>query len=489
MHPLLAAAPILLAIILLAFRRGPVDSACAALASAVAVAVLTHTLPAEAFTFGAGYAVLVLEVLLILLFGMCLARMLEASGAIHTIAAALERAVPTPLAGTALVVFAVLPFAESVTGFGIGVTVGVPILRALGHTPPRSALLGLLGLIAVPWGALGPGTAVAAQLAGLSLTEVGVMSGLFNVVPIALTAVVVLVVCRAQGVRHLVMPTLVGAVSLAGGILLTNRLLGTPLAGVLGALLSMAALFGWFRLSSARVHRTHEDSVRATSSASTGRPRGRSTASLSVALFPYALLTAGLLAAQLLHVAVPTGLTEALAWPPVWLAVASIAAFCVLPTRDSVRQSIPGSLRSWVPVGVSTAGFMLMGWIMSVTGMSTAIGQSTAFAGVALGPILMSVGAVLTGSNAGANAMMAPTVTSVANAAGAPVLWAIGASNAAGSFAALATPPRVVMAYELAAGSSANPRHAAWVARTALGIVSGGAILLAATLSLAVALT
>ncbi len=440
MNPLLAALPVLLAVVLLVLRRGPVVASAAACGAAVLIAALNRAFSPDALSQAGGYVGLVAEVLLILLFGMALARMLQAAGAIDLIAAGLRTAVPSALAGTALVVFGVVPFAESVTGFGIGVTVGVPILRALGHRPGRAALLGLMGLIGVPWGALGPGTAVAANLSGLPLRDVGVGSALFNVVPVAIAAVVTVVVCRGEGLRHIVGPVVVGAVVLFGGILAVNLLIGVPLAGVLGSLLVIVVLLGWFRMRGGTI----------------SLPAG-----LGRALTPYGVLVAGLLVAQfvaaLLEEVAPEVVREAIAWPPVWLAVACGAALAALPRQTDVRSALPGAARAWFPVGVSTAAFMVMGWVMSVTGMSTDIGQAVAVLGIAPAPLLAVVGAILTGSNTGSNAMLAPTITSLAHASGTPVVWAISGSNAAASFATLAAPPRILMAAELASGGGNEP--------------------------------
>lgn len=454
MHPLLAAVPVLVAVVLLALRRGAVVSSAAALAAAVLIAALAQAFPAAALQSAGAYAVLVAEVLLILLFGMVLARMLEAAGAIALIAQALRRAVPSPLAGTALVVFGVVPFAESVTGFGIGVTVGVPILRALGHRPTRAALLGILGLIAVPWGALGPGTAVAASLAGLDVDAVGVGSALFNAIPIAVVAAVVIATCRGEGLAHIAGPSALGAVTLFAGILGANALIGTPLAGVLGSLLTILVLLGWFRLRGGTIE---------------GAP------GLPGALAPYGALVAGLLAAQLLAALVDAPLTRALAWPPIWLAVACAVALRTLPGPEARAAIRPGAAR-WVPVGASTAGFMLMGWVMSATGMSGDIGAAVAVLGIAPAPLLAAAGAVLTGSNTGANAMLAPTITSLAAASGTPAVWAIAASNTAASFATLATPSRVLMAVQLAsdpeAGEAADGTKISRAALLAAGIAA-----------------
>src|SRR5699024_6046931 len=161
MAAVLALTPILIAIALLLLKQSSWIAALAGAVAAAAIVGLAFPTPASVLVgSGVEYFPLILEVALILLFGMVLRRLLERSAWVESLS-------PNRPLGVALVVFGIVPFAESVTGFGIGVTIGVPILRHLGCTLRQSALLGLLGLIAVPWGALGPGTTVAAALAGL----------------------------------------------------------------------------------------------------------------------------------------------------------------------------------------------------------------------------------------------------------------------------------------------------------------------------------
>ena len=112
------------------------------------------------------------------------------------ISAWVESAAPSRSLGVALVVFGLVPFAESVTGFGIGVTIGVPVLRLLGCSLRQSAILGLLGLIAVPWGALGPGTTVAAALAGLDVDALGTATAWLNAIPVIIVANSVILIMR-----------------------------------------------------------------------------------------------------------------------------------------------------------------------------------------------------------------------------------------------------------------------------------------------------
>ena len=197
MTAMLALAPILVAVALLLFKQKSWIAALAGAAAAAALVALVFPTPTSVLVgSGIDYFPLILEVALILLFGMVLARLLESSGSMSEISSWVESHSPSRSLGVALVVFGIVPFAESVTGFGIGVTIGVPVLRHLGCSLRQSAILGLLGLIAVPWGALGPGTTVAAALAGLDVDDLGLATAWLNAIPVVVVMMAVIAIMR-----------------------------------------------------------------------------------------------------------------------------------------------------------------------------------------------------------------------------------------------------------------------------------------------------
>src|SRR5699024_2930651 len=108
----------------------------------------------------------------------------------------------------------------------------------------------------------------------------------------------------------------------------------------------------------------------------------------------------------------------------------------------------------WIASGVGTCACMLMGWIMATTGMSEAIGAMRPAGLVLLPPWLHAVGPVLNGSNSGANSMFTGTLTAVAASSHVAALPVVAAGNGAGSRAALAAPPRVAMAVQMADASA-----------------------------------
>lgn len=454
MAAVLALTPILIAIVLLLLKQ---SSWVAALAGAVlAAGLVAFVFPTPASVLvesGIDYFPLILEVALILLFGMLLARLLESAGSMSQISSWVESLSPGRPLGVALVVFGIVPFAESVTGFGIGVTVGVPILHHLGCTLRQSAILGLLGLIAVPWGALGPGTTVAAALAGLDVDELGLATAWINAIPVIIVAIAVVAIMRPSAASAL---GIIGSGALMwAGILASSSVIGMAPSGIIGSLIVILLVGALFMIRKR----------------ATGLTRR-----LGVAVLPYGVLTVGLLLARALHAALPSTVTQIIASPPFWLAAACLIAAITVAGR---REVTVAAVRSWIPIGVGTAAFMLMGWIMTTTGMSEAIGSLLPAGLILLTPWLNSIGAVLTGSNTGANSMFTGTLTAAAASSQVSALPVVAAGNAAGSLAALAAPPRVAMAVQIADSSvAASAKDISWVQGRALAVAGINALAL-----------
>ncbi len=59
------------------------------------------------------------------------------------------------------------PFTEAVTGFGVGIVFVMGALRVLGLKGAPAVAIALLSQTIIPWGGLGPGTAIGAALAGM----------------------------------------------------------------------------------------------------------------------------------------------------------------------------------------------------------------------------------------------------------------------------------------------------------------------------------
>src|SRR6266567_1273704 len=165
---LLATMPILVAIVALAvLRRSGLQAGLITLIAAILLALLApffNQTPVQlliAVGTGVGAS---LVVLFILFPGLLLYQLLRATGGMSVLARGVARLSPDRNLQVLLLVLGLAPFVESVSGFGLGTVVVVPMLVALGIDSLQAAILGLLGQIAVPWGALAVGTTLGAGL-------------------------------------------------------------------------------------------------------------------------------------------------------------------------------------------------------------------------------------------------------------------------------------------------------------------------------------
>ncbi|WP_343902191.1 L-lactate permease [Arthrobacter rhombi] len=443
-----AAIPIVLAVVL--FFRGVRATRIAVWSLGVGIVVAVVFFPtAPSVVLGslARFSPTIIEIMLILYAGVLLSRILSSTGAMAAISGWLQTSAPSRRAGTVLVVFGLVPFAESVTGFGIGVTVGAPILRMLGHSVPRTTLFSLLGLLAVPWGALGPGTLLASELSGTSLTEVGVRSALLSLPAMLGAAVLLTFLLRHDGgAGRLFVGAAGSAVLLWLGILGANLVVGTPLAGVLGSLVPIAVHLLVYRWRGSLV------------------PAGEVVVRAAV---PYAVMAGGLLAARGLTAQLePNLFMRAASSPAIWLVVACLAAHFGPGQREGSAGRVEARLghraaaayRSWRPVGIVTLCFTVLGSLLAATGMGAALGAALARMGgsyLILAPAVNALAGFITGSNTAANAMLTVTQAQVATDLGSSVLQIVAVTNVAASLATMAAPSRILLAYELAQATPA----------------------------------
>ena len=189
---MVAAAPfVVAAVALLGMTLPAAWAGLAALAAALGGAVVWPDLDPSGipvvFVEGLGTSGTVLYVLF---GGLLLYNVLSAGGAIERVSSFLGRLEPEK---DALVV-RVAPFFESVTGFGVAVVISAPILLAAGFSPLRAAVLSSWGQCAVPWGALGVGTVIGADLSGMSFRALSNWSVLlsFPLFPVYAVAAVAL---------------------------------------------------------------------------------------------------------------------------------------------------------------------------------------------------------------------------------------------------------------------------------------------------------
>ncbi|WP_295015778.1 L-lactate permease [uncultured Micrococcus sp.] len=455
MTVLLALAPILVTLALL-LTRLPAWAAPAAgcVTAAVLGVAVFGTDPARLGAALVGGAPTLLEVAAIIAGGITLSRIMERSGANGRLGEWLSAGAGPTLATALLMVHGVVPFLEAVTGFGVSLIIGVPLLVGLGFTPFRAAVLSLCGLAIAPWGSMAPGTLLGARLTGLDFQQIGVAAALWNVVPTVAGAVVAAVlVLRGRGRRG---PTVlrgtavaVGSAVLQSGLILAaNIALGTAPAGAVGTA-SMILL--WLLV----IH------------------RGRLTPGPGRDVVPYALLVAGVVAGTLAATAEPA--LNALGSPAVWSLAACAAAVPLLRLPAADRRAVPGEAAVlWWRTAVPTALYLAFGLVLTAGGMSGALADALGGLGPAylfLAPFVGGAGGFITASNTGSMAMFGALQLDTAHALGVSPVLLNGLHNSATGWGIVTGPVRIQVASALAAplqrpgmpGLTASPRNLAAV--------------------------
>ncbi len=450
MNPLLVVAaglPILLVVGLMAFRVRPDVAALAAISTAITVSVLWFPIsPVAALGTASTIGPLLLEVVLIILGGVLLAEVLTASGAQATIAHWLTEVCRGPGRVVLLITLGVTPFAESVTGFGLGVIVSIPLLRHIGLSVARAATVALLGLVLVPWGSLAPGTLIAAQLGEVEFGALGVWSAIFTLpVLLVATPLILVIAVGAKQARKSALDAVAIVTALWLALIAANIVLGPPLAGVAASLVAIVVTLLIARLVE--------------------RNRWHASRELGRALVPYGILIVGLLVSSLLARMLPLGLFgRILASPALWLLVTGALAFTLLRVeRSRVAGLVKSSRKRGVPVAFTTTLFLVLGGLMTASGTSAYLALAASTMGHAylfLIPLVGAIGGYVTGSNSGASAMFSASTTQAALVIGADPLTALAAQNVAASAALMASPPRVALALSVAAASTASSSRA-----------------------------
>ncbi|WP_025273293.1 L-lactate permease [Haloglycomyces albus] len=319
---------------------------------------------------------------------------------------------------SALVVVAVAPALESLTGFGVSLLVTVPLLLAM--TDRSTAVKqSLLGMNIMPWGTLGLATIIGSSLAGRPTTELSLATAVVSagVFPLfgALTAV--MVAAKGKRIGALASGALLGAV-FSASLLGINAFGVVELAGV-GAGVS-TTLIGLVLFSGRRRLQLPPWS----------------------AVRPYAIMF-GLVA--FLRILPSLGIPHdtltidsgdvsfnLLASPGLALLITVLILARGTPDRTLARQA---GKRAWKPI-TALAGFTFMAQLMVYSSMVKTIGEAqpvTTVTGFLFVSVLLGMASgYLTGSGVGGNALMMPLQSSVGGELGQPLLFAAVQNSAAG---------------------------------------------------------
>ena len=366
------------------------------------------------------------RVLFVLFGGLLLYNLLAAGGAVEEVSRFLGRLEPDPVALAAGVVVGVAPFFESVTGFGVAVVISAPILLAAGFSPLKAAVLASWGQCAVPWGALGVGTVIGADLAGMGFGSLSDASALLNVPLFPVYGVAAVALAGGwSGVRRRGLEAVLLGLAAGIGTLATSLYLVPELSGAVGGLAATAVFLA------RRWYRAREVPVRA--------------------LLPYAFLLVLLFGVN------AAGDPGSVAWigpvldgPAVPLLISSLFAAVLLGVGGQrAGGAVRGTARQWLPTAGAVLTFVLAGSVVAEGGAAGVLAeQASRFGGLypAVLPVLGAFGGALAGSNAASNALFMPLQVEAARGLGIPEALAAASQNVAGSHASLLAPQRIVLA-------------------------------------------
>jgi lactate permease len=416
---LLQAAPLLLlAVLLLSGRAGPLGAPAVALLAAILAAAVSLPQVALLPGFLASEA----------LRGGWLALQpvaLVAGGLLFQAAAAPRALEPAPPDARRVFTASILfgGFAESVMGFGAGAVFAFGALRAMGLAGAPLGGLSVLALMLVPWGGFGPGLLVSSALSGvpgpvLSRDTAWIVALWFPAV-----APVFWWLCRAAGIavprreKAAQLATLLGVSFL---LVVANQGLPFETAGVF-ALGPALVLWLW------RVQR---------------RPDAAALWEGTRAAAPWLVLLAVLLAVRLWPDPPRLAPFEDLpALPLTHVAVVLWGvSLALLFARLGGVAAAGRALRRAGRPALAMLLYVLMARCMAASGAAADLARAAA---AALGPAapyalppLSFLSGLVTGSNVASNAALLPVQTGIAEAAGLPLRLAVAIHNAAGGLGA-----------------------------------------------------
>lgn len=430
----------------------------------------------------------------VLFFGILLFNLMNSVGAIEEIAHSIAKATDDGILQVLILAVGLSPLIESTSGFGVAVMMVTPIFIALGYPIFKAILLGLISLMAIPWGAMGIGTIIGAEMGGVPLQKLGLGTAFLSILPI--TYFIFGTIYFAGGWEGLKRKWPLGilfSLSFVGSLILFNGLGAVELAGVLSGLVVMGLGFLLIKYKSSSSHgassgiaslgstvspidvvstaaKPHPTDKELTidEAPSTGTSSTKVTAPSLLRIFsPYLLLTAMILITRLvppvknflethLVLEVPRfSYSLALLYSPgFWLFLTCLwTIFLFQIKKDVLKEALRKSIKQWIPFTVVTTAFVSISEVMSTAGMIQVVAGTMASSlgstFLLLSPLIGALGGFLTGSNASSNAMLIKLQTQTAMQVGVSPELASIVQNTGSSHTTMASPARVALGASL----------------------------------------
>ena len=343
--------------------------------------------------------------------------------------------------------FLVGPFAESVTGFGVGIIGTMTLLRPLGLKPVFLLAFSLFSQTMILWGAMGSGSIVGAAFAGMSPTDLALHSSLL-VATINLAWLPLFWRLAKQAGLGTTGPELLGeALWLAACLALV-----VGATALLGPEAAMLATYGpMIVLRFLRDERPGRDAVIAAFTRT----------------LPFTLVIAWLVAGQLvapLHQLLQEAVriapfTGAPIWFPLshagtWLLVGGLLTAAARGHSYLVGSELAAAWRTGRLAILTVVVFSMMAEVLSVSGIAAGLAhglfRSLGESAIAVTPFLAGTfGVVTNGGNAGNGLFMASQVD-LATAAGFSVAFVAALQHVSGLSMSMFSPVRMAIVCGLA---------------------------------------
>ena len=469
---LVAAIPLLLLFVLLGVMRVTAwVASLISLAVAIAVAVLVYGMPIGqtllAGTEGAAFGFF--PILWIVINAIWVYQQTVETGHFDVLRRSFSRVSDDQRIQAVLIAFSFGALLEALAGFGTPVAVTSVMLMALGFKPMKAAVLALVANTApVAFGAMATPILTLAKVTELPADTLGAMVGRQTpILAVFVPLILVVIVDGWRAVRETWLPALVCGVVFGVSQFATSNFLSVPLADVVAALLSAAAVVLLVRVWKPRQTYT-EPAVVAGGAADEPTPEFAqrvthpdSQSDVVKAYAPYAIIIAVFVVCQIsvvkklldkatvkfqwpgLDVVSPSGkpvtLTEftlnLLTTPGTQMLIAGILTAIVLKLSPARALKAYGTTLHQLRWAILTVMAVLaLAFVMNLSGQTITLGTWMAAAGGAfalLSPILGWLGVAVTGSDTSANSLFGALQVTAANQAGlSDVLMA--ASNSSG---------------------------------------------------------
>jgi lactate permease len=345
--------------------------------------------------------------------------------------------------------FLIGPFAESATGFGVGMLGTIALLRSMRIAPAHLMVFALLSQTLIPWGAMGSGTILAAAYARMSPADLS----FYSIVPVSLLMLLWLPLfwrtAAAAGLKASKSEHIREAAWIAAGmasLAFATKILG-PETGLLAAFGPLIAL------------RFLCDK----------RPTVQQIGVALKRIAPYVLLICGLVATRVLpdvkqtltFVGRVSPYSDLPAWAPfyhagTWLIVGALITAVVRGQLHLIGREAKTAMKTGKHAILTVFIFAMMAEILSVAGISHAFAQGMfsnleSFA-ILFAPFTSAAFGILANSGNAPNSLFMPSQYALALQAGLSVPAVAALQHASGTCMSIFSPVRMSIAAGLADG-------------------------------------